>query len=90
MRHYQKKKIFKALFNSENRTVSKDILNNKEIKYVDKSWRSKIKIFLLLPNHERIISFQDIIYESVISKISVKTNKVTNITTLGINSVNLK
>jgi uncharacterized protein involved in exopolysaccharide biosynthesis len=72
---------------AEKINISKSLLNSGSITTIDKSWRSKIKNILGLPTHKRTLTLEDLIYKKIISEISISTDKLTNISTISIKSV---
>ena len=47
-----------------------------------------MKNFLGLPSHTKRITLEDLVHEKITSKISVSTDKISNITTVSFKSIN--
>ena len=83
-----KKFITEYFKGEENFTVPQVLLEKKYIITVDKSWRSSIKNIFGLPSHPKRVSLEDLVHERITKKISVSTDILSNITTIGLKSVN--
>ena len=82
------RKFIENYSKEENFNFPKDLLEQKFIIIVDKSWRSSLKNFLGLPSHPRRVTLEDLMHEEIKSKISVSTDKLHDITTVSFKSIN--